>query len=290
MRAIPTYALYGEHDEHLGSDWLHCETILARSRLHDFRIKPHRHERFYQLLHLQHGDGEAVIDGRSERLEAPCLLLLPSLVVHGFSFSHTVEGLVVTLFERHMAEILRACPDVARGLDAPRLLLLAGHPDAARTIAAGLAAVWAEFQQRDPHRLAAIEAHLALVLIAAYRTAAGPHTAPSERGGRALAHLARFRQLVDRDFRRRLPIEAYARQLGITVTHLNRLCRDHLGDTALGIVNARIMLEAKRCLTFTSLEVKETAASLGFDDPAYFTRFFRRESGLSPVAFRARQV
>ena len=82
---------------------------------------------------------------------------------------------------------------------------------------------------------------------------------------------------------------AYAQRLGLTVTHLNRLCREHLSDTALGIVNARILLEAKRCLIFTSLSVKETAAAVGFDDAAYFTRFFRRESGLSPLAFRERQ-
>ena len=288
-QAIPTYALYGEHDEHLGADWLHCETILARSRLHDFEIRPHRHEQFYQILFLETGEGLVTIDGREALLEAPCLLLLPPLVVHGFSFSHNVEGLVVTLFERRLAEILRASPDVIRGLEAPRLLGLAEELPVARRIAAILAAVWDEFRAQQPARLAAIEAQLVLVLIAAHRLAVQAGEAAVEGQVRGQAHIVRFRQLVEQDFRRRLPIETYAGRLGLTATHLNRLCRTHLGASALDVVNARIMLEAKRCLVFTSLGVKETAGALGFEDPAYFTRFFRRESGLTPLAFRARQ-
>lgn len=288
-RAIPTYALYGEHDEHLGADWLHCETIFARSRLHDFVIKPHRHEQFFQILHLEAGHGEVTLDGRSARLEAPCLLLLPPLIVHGFSFSHMVEGLVVTLFEPRLTEILRASPEVARALETPRLLLLAGSPATATRVTTSLAAVWAEFQAREPARLGAIEAELALVLIAAHRLGAEEGGKDDVSDGRGLGHVSRFRQLVEQDFRRRVPIETYAARLGLTATHLNRLCRTHLGASALGVINARIMLEAKRCLVFTSLGVKETAGALGFEDPAYFTRFFRRESGLTPLAFRARQ-
>jgi len=288
-RAIPTYALYGEHDEHLGADWLHCETILARSRLHDFEIKPHRHEQFYQILFLETGDGRVTIDGRAARLEAPCLLLLPPLVVHGFSFSHNVEGLVVTLFERRLAEILRASPDVMRGLEAPRLLSLANQPAIASRVAASLAAVWTEFQAQEPARLAAIEAQLALLLIAAHRLCGQADETQPEGQRRGHAHIARFRHLVEQDYRKRQPIEAYARRLGLTATHLNRLCRVHPGASALDVVNARLMLEAKRCLVFTALGVKETAGALGFEDPAYFTRFFRRESGMTPLAFRARQ-
>ncbi|MDQ2804989.1 MAG: helix-turn-helix transcriptional regulator [Pseudomonadota bacterium] len=73
----------------------------------------------------------------------------------------------------------------------------------------------------------------------------------------------------------------------MTPVHLRRLCRDHLGTTPLGAVNARIVLEAKRLLVFSSLEVKEVAAAVGFADHAYFSRFFQRETGLAPTAFRA---
>ncbi|MBF9233636.1 helix-turn-helix domain-containing protein [Microvirga alba] len=62
-----------------------------------------------------------------------------------------------------------------------------------------------------------------------------------------------------------------------------------MGDTALGVIHQRIILEAKRYLTFTSLSAKETALALAFDDPSCFTRFFKQKTGMSPLGFRALQ-
>ena len=56
----------------------------------------------------------------------------------------------------------------------------------------------------------------------------------------------------------------------------------------MGAISQRIVLEATRDLTFTVLSVKEIAYSLGFDDPAYFTRFFTKHTGLTPTQFRKR--
>ena len=101
--------------------------------------------------------------------------------------------------------------------------------------------------------------------------------------------MMRFRKLIDDEFRNSLSLEDYASRLGITPTHLNRLCRAHLDQSALGVLNSRIALEAKRLLIFTSLTVKEVAAALSFDDAGYFTRFFRHETGLAPTLFRQRR-
>lgn len=59
---------------------------------------------------------------------------------------------------------------------------------------------------------------------------------------------------------------------------------------ALGLFSrrGRVLFEAKRQLRYTSKAVSEIAYALGFDDPAYFTRFFSRRAGMSPRAYRAR--
>ncbi|MFO7288350.1 MAG: helix-turn-helix domain-containing protein, partial [Gammaproteobacteria bacterium] len=54
------------------------------------------------------------------------------------------------------------------------------------------------------------------------------------------------------------------------------------------LVHHRVLLEAKRQLLYTTKPVSEIAYGLGFDDPAYFTRFFSRRTGMSPRAYRAR--
>lgn len=97
----------------------------------------------------------------------------------------------------------------------------------------------------------------------------------------------RFVALFERDFRRRHRVEDYARELGLTPGHLNALCREHLGCSAGAALRRRITLEARRLLLYSDRPAASVAYHLSFDDPSYFSRFFRRETGLTPARFRA---
>jgi AraC family transcriptional regulator, transcriptional activator of pobA len=111
-------------------------------------------------------------------------------------------------------------------------------------------------------------------------------------GGRREAHnqiVTRFREGLDRDFRHLHRVGDYAARLGVTPGHLNALCRATLGRTAGACVRARLLLEAKRLLLYTDLTSSAIAHALGFDDPSYFVRFFRREAGSAPIGFRRAQ-
>jgi AraC family transcriptional activator of pobA len=286
---IPTYSLYGETIDAPTAGWVHCETIQSRSRLHNYRIQPHRHEKLFQILHLTGGRAEILVDGRSSTLTAPSMVTLPPMAVHGYTFSPDVEGTVLTLFDSRLSHVLAAMEGVRDTFRSFQMACLSEHPQLAHTVAADMASLTAEFAGHDPGRLEAIEARLILILIALHRLLGSERTAVHGAGRRAFQHALRFRELVDRDFRNHQPIEVYASRLGLTSPHLNRICREHLGDSALGIVHQRIILEAKRYLTFTSLSAKEIALALGFDDPGYFTRFFKQRTGLSPLAFRSVQ-
>jgi AraC family transcriptional activator of pobA len=74
--------------------------------------------------------------------------------------------------------------------------------------------------------------------------------------------------------------------MAVSPTHLNRICRQTLGTSALSVIERRIALEARRQLLFSTLSVKQIGAELGYDDPAYFTRFLTRMLGVSPTRFR----
>ena len=287
--SIPTYALYGESGDHGTAGWVHCETIQARSRLHDYRIQPHRHEKLFQILHLTAGNAEILVDGQGARLTAPSIVTLPPMVVHGYTFSSDVEGTVLTLLESRLSQILAAMEGVRGTLRSVLLVHLHDHLSIAQAIAADMASLAAEFAGYAPGRLEAIEARLVLVVIALHRLQGPDRGVPHGPGRRALQHALRFRDLVDSNFRSHEPIESYAGRLSLTPAHLNRVCREHLGDSALGIVHQRIILEAKRYLTFTTLSAKEIALALGFDDPAYFARFFKQRTGVPPLVFRSMQ-
>src|ERR1700727_3396389 len=82
------------------------------------------------------------------------------------------------------------------------------------------------------------------------------------------------------------PIQRSARELGLSETSLNRLCRRLTGGTGFDLLQQRLALEARRRLIYAADSVSGVASALGFRDSAYFSRFFRRYSGLSPHEFR----
>lgn len=275
MKAIPTYALYGEQET--SQDWLHWETIQSRSRLHDFRIAPHRHEHLFQVLHLTGGWARVTLDGVVSDVRPGAVIAVPALTVHGYAFSPDVEGVVVTLLERDArAEEVR--------IEAPMVLR-----DATRSVVDALGRLIEEADQPGRRHDLAMRAHIALLLLALDRA----RTPAPQVGGAAdpaRRHAEAFHGLVEQWFRRTRSVPEYAAAMGISPTHLHRICRDQLGATALSVIERRVALEARRQLLFSTLSVKQIGAELGYDDPAYFTRVFTRMEGLSPDHFRKRMT
>lgn len=103
-------------------------------------------------------------------------------------------------------------------------------------------------------------------------------------------YLNRFNDLINRDFRQHRKVESYARELGITAPYLNNLCQNLVQRSALQLVHDRLLLEAKRELIYTVMSVSEIAYALGFQDPGYFNRFFKRITGQTPKQFRNSSV
>ena len=79
-------------------------------------------------------------------------------------------------------------------------------------------------------------------------------------------------------------------QVGVTVGQLSRLCREVLGKSSLQVINDRLIQEAQRELVYTALPIKQLASELGFEDDAYFSRFFRKHMGMTPKAYRAKSL
>jgi len=102
------------------------------------------------------------------------------------------------------------------------------------------------------------------------------------------ALLRRFQAMVEQDYRSPRPLTGYAAALSVTPTHLSRVARALTGQPASQLILERRLLEARRALAYTTLQVAEIAYMLGYSDPAYFARVFAQAAGESPSAFRAR--
>jgi len=281
---LPTYMLYGEPDARLATDWLHCESIAERSSRHGWEIQAHRHATLFQILYIRRGSGVATLDAHGAPLRGPCVVTVPALVPHGFRFKPGIDGSVFTVLQAHVEQVLGAAPGLPARLLQPRVIGLRGA--AAAVIGRAALQLRDEFLATQPWRALAIDAALCALLVALERVAPRSEPQRTERGSRAAMHLQRYRALVDAAYRSQPSLDGLARQLGITSTQLNRVCRQLTGCSALALLHARVMLEAQRDLAYTTLSVKQVALGLGFGDAGYFTRFFVRLSGRTPTQWR----
>lgn len=284
MAKIPVYALYGESDQPFLPERLHSESIPERSRVYNWEIGEHQHDLFVQILHVRAGAGEARLDGERMALRPPCAIWIPARHHHGFRFSRDIEGDVITIVAQH-AEGLLGNTGLLDRLHRPFCLALEAD-ERGSAVSSAIDALLREVRGREAARLAAIESTLRLTLMFLARMTM-PEAARSPGDRRVLAHSRRFTALIDQHFRAAKPLAFYARELGISVPQLNRISRQHLGGSALRVIQRRLLHEAERDLAYSSLSVKEIALTLGFADAAYFSRFFSRHAGCSPSEFRA---
>lgn len=107
--------------------------------------------------------------------------------------------------------------------------------------------------------------------------------------------IALFVELLERQF----PIESpsqklqlrtakeYAERLAIHVNHLNKVLKENTGKTTTEVITGRIILEAKILLKQTDWNISEIADSLGFEEVAHFSNFFKKQTAFAPLTFRA---
>ncbi len=97
--------------------------------------------------------------------------------------------------------------------------------------------------------------------------------------------LKRFKDCVERSFQQEHSVSHYAEALAVSPGYLNEVVKKHSGYTPKQYIQKRIVLEAKRMLRFSDIRVNELASALGFDDPQYFSRCFKQETGLTVTQF-----
>lgn len=282
VEQVPTFKLYGDGLDWPIADLLHCETISARSRVFQWEIGPHRHADLYQLLYLHRGEAQIDIEGHRQSVRQAALQFVPPLAVHGFRFSENVEGYVVTLAAPWI-EQLRAQAGMGQELFQAPVCLLAGEERG--YLYRLFQALQREYAGPQPGRELMLHA-LANVALVWLGRRIQQHRAALQVPERGREVLARFQQQVEACFRRQPSVEHLAHAIGVSVPQLNSLCRRLAQQSPLQIIHQRVLLEAKRNLTYTSMTINQIADALGFADPAYFARFFRRLTGQSPRAFR----
>ena len=287
MNKIPSYALYGEAVAPIWHDSLHVESISLRSGAYNWEIAAHRHDGLLQMLYLQSGEGEVLLDNQRVEVKAPCLLYIPEQIVHGFAWHGRVEGHVITAVQHPLESIVQVLsPGLLPQIQKACVVVLPQWEPADNPLEPLYRALYGEYHGRGREHTACSMSLLLALVIQMLRLSEYTHDLQAPRHDRRSQQVIAFRELVNRHFREHLSLHDYANSLGITVVTLGRLCHEQLGMTPMTLINARLILEAKRELAHSAQSVKQIAHGMGFSDVGYFSRFFRKHAQRSPSEFR----
>src|SRR3954452_4316043 len=286
--ALPLFHLYGDPPDDQAFDFIHIETIASRSSIHDWTIRAHRHRNLFQILLIGSGGGEMKFEAASIAFEAPCAILVPATIAHVFRFQpRLTDGWVMTFTE----DVAEAMGD-RRGEALARLKALAAEPvvplgEHERDRLAQRAVELHEegFLAREGFRIA-MRGLLALIAIEVARLAASRARSGMVTLAPADATVEALRRLVEEHFRKERLISFYAEKLAITPDRLTDHVKRASGVTAGHLIRQRVLTEAKRALVFPGQPIHEISYDLGFADPSHFARFFRKQTGMTPQAFR----
>ncbi|MCQ3003462.1 helix-turn-helix domain-containing protein [Pseudomonas syringae] len=283
--SVPVFKLYGETTPWPTPDLLHCESIPERSQLHGWEIQTHSHSDLVQLLYVQSGQATLHVEGVTRLVESATLQVIPALSVHRFSFAPDIQGYILSLAQP-LAEQLNAA------LVSPALNAAHCHTvdrEERKQLDALFAAISDEYAQHKPGRDSMLHALITMLSIWLDRRGSALSSTVMASREKGREHLQAFTRLVGEQFRQHWSIEHYAEQLNISAAWLNSLCRRLTDQSALQIINQRLLLEAKRDLVYTTLTINKISDRLGFSEPAYFSRFFKRCTGQSPRQFRGQR-
>jgi AraC-like DNA-binding protein len=250
--------------------------------------RPHRH-RYYQIIWVVDGAGAHATDFEEHPIRPETVFLISPGQVHVVRVDRPLRGYML-LFTADFLALEGLAEDATAGLPffrpgvANPVLALAGlTAEEAGRLRADAEALLAESASHGAWRRDLLRARLQVLLLGLGRVARRQGVPPAPDA----SPVARFQALIEEHFRRLHRVAEYARLLALTPGHLNDLTKGATGQTASALIDARLILEAKRLLAHSDVTAAEIAADLGFRDPSYFGRSFRRRVGRPPGAFRA---
>lgn len=283
-RDVPAFFVYGEPSRALDAGFLHVETVMERKSVHFGHVAPHKHPLMGQITYWFQGGGTYRIEDETWNFSSPAISYVPSNIVHGFDVSEQSDAIVASISD----DLLRAmAPQVELDLDAPVLLTGESADFTWKRMDSLLDMI------ADEYRIGGSASEKVLVglisavlsLMARLGGAGGlDATSPSVSLGMAL------RRAIDQHYKEDWPVGRYVDVLATTPHLLDKAAREVFGQTVKELLLDRRLLEAKRLLKFTIRSVEDIGREIGFDDPAYFSRFFRKRTGEAPAAWRRRHL
>jgi AraC-like DNA-binding protein len=248
--------------------------------IRDHATQPHRHE-YEELLIITRGSPSHFIDFFEETITAPVVVYVAQGKVHEFRPDPETRGWCIRYRNDFISE--SNFHFFSNYLDQ---INFSFDPGSCRQQIGILCELILHEYEHNPGS-PGIYRHLLSALLAKLE-AEGTHRLPSDMESRVPQQIAfrNFLRILENNYTRAVGVGFYADKLNTSVRNLNLVCNKVFGKSVSEIIETRKLVEARRLLLGSSMNISEIGYSLGYNEKSYFTRVFSKKTGLTPTNFR----
>jgi AraC family 4-hydroxyphenylacetate 3-monooxygenase operon regulatory protein len=288
---IPNIVLGKDYDQRYMDESIHYDRLNNLAGFFGREMPVHRHAHYLQIHYIDRGHTQFHIDDQLFDVQGPSLFLTPPAIPHSFKTTDHAQGHVLTVHQTLIWSLLK------EGLGAElendlSLGICINQPSLSPTQASQWLIITQLFRQLRlewsralPAKHHSLQALVQLLLIQISRLASGQVSSTSI-NNEELKLFRRFSDLIESHFMEHWYLPQYTHQLGISESRLNTVCQRVSFRAPKKLIHDRMIQEIKRRLTFTDQTTTEIGYELGFTDPSYFSRFIKRELGLTAQQYR----
>jgi AraC-like DNA-binding protein len=248
---------------------------------------PHKHD-FYLSACFTQGHGTHTIDFKSYPISPGALFFLHPGQTHSWELSDDIEGYIFfhsrAFYDSQFArKSITDFPLFHSSQFSPFIPL---SPKQTQNVIANFQSILAEYPLSSSAKAEKVCSLLDIFYIDVSEELVTSQTELNQSSNTYLNKIKQLEQLIEASYKQDKLPNNYAIKMHMTAKHLNRICKHVLGKTTSQLISTRVMLEAKRMLVHPENELSKTAFELGFKDYAYFSRWFKNQTGQTPSEFK----
>lgn len=257
------------------------------------------HSQLFQVFCVESGQGMVWSESGELPFESPCLLMIPENTLHGFRYQTEGAGTVLTISASFIDELTANAPILTLQSNQVQVVNLKNQLKWFGFLKTLLERLSEEAGLNAPGdgspgdtlrgREFVLKSLLTALITDVFWYVGQQSRSDAFPKNRSLSLFRTFQKSIRKTRNPQKNITHYAREQHITAVHLNRVCRDLVQKSAMQVVYDYFLTEARNYLTHTDYTIAEVAYRLNFEDPAYFSRLFKKQTGITPTAFRQQE-
>lgn len=248
-------------------------------------VKSHAHNNQFQVFVILEGETNLLFNNEKIHVVGPLFITVPKNTDHGFEHLTELKGWIISLSDHVLEHMVKREAEVIDAIELFQVTKIVEGEYSEEVFNTMLRCI-DEYHSTKLGRLLMLEYLVGQLIVQLKRLPQSLQYTISNKDSTSIIYYRRFTQLIRESSSYKKTIEEYASDLKIASGHLSRVCNSVGFKAPREIIMDYYIIQAQLLLSDVEKSIAEVCYALGFEDPSYFSRIFKRKTGLTPNEFR----